>query len=152
MSPTALKGRSGLLRLSLLSLAIGTGPAFAQDSGVGVDLQFGNALNPAGKLDHGCDPDGFTWLAGESKRTPTGFLYACPPATPDYVEDGEWLTRATLQLGYLSVSGDENAMQWRRFSNWDDGMTLGADLRFEHPADGRYFEFHGAMLDEYSQY
>lgn len=152
MSPTALKGRSGLLRLSLLSLAIGAGPACAQDSGVGVDLQFGNALNPAGKLDHGCDPDGFTWLAGESKRTPTGFLYACPPATPDYVEDGDWLTRATFQLGYLSVSGDENAMQWRRFSNWDDGMTLGADLRFEHPADGRYFEFHGSMLDEYSQY
>ena len=73
MSPTALKGRSGLLRLSLLSLAIGAGPACAQDSGVGVDLQFGNALNPAGKLDHGCDPDGFSWLAGESKRTPTGF-------------------------------------------------------------------------------
>lgn len=94
MSPTALKGRSGLLRLSLLSLAIGAGPACAQDSGVGVDLQFGNALNPAGKFDHGCDPDGFTWLAGESKRTPTGFLYACTPATPDYAEDGEWLTRA----------------------------------------------------------
>lgn len=152
MSTTAWQGRNGLLRLSLLSLAMGAGNAYAQDSGTGVDLQFGNALNPAGKINHGCDPAGFTWLAGEPKRTPSGFLYACVPATPDYAEDGEWLTRATVQLGYLSVSGDENAMQWRRFSNWDDGMTLGADLRFEHPSDGRYFEFHGSYLNEYSQY
>lgn len=150
--PTARPSSIRNLSLSLLALVL-AGTAHAQDSGVGVDLHFGNALQPRGTLADGCDPDGYSWLAGEAKRTPTGFLYACVPASPAYTEDGSpWRSRGTVQFGYLGVYGDEQAMQWRRFSDWDDGIAFGADLRFERPDDGRYFEFRGGYINEDSQY
>src|SRR4051812_29976887 len=56
--------------------------AAAQDSGVGVDLHFGNALDPTGVSGNACDPDGASWLTSERKRTPSGQLYLCPPQAP----------------------------------------------------------------------
>jgi hypothetical protein len=39
-------------------LAALAGPAIAQDSGVGVDLHFGNALDPSGVIVDGCSKEG----------------------------------------------------------------------------------------------
>src|SRR5690606_41947918 len=61
-----------------LSLSLAFAPAVqAQDSGSGVDLQFGTALDPAGLSARHCDPDGMNWLAGDAKRTQTGFVFGC---------------------------------------------------------------------------
>src|SRR3546814_16792886 len=74
------------------------------------------------------------------KRTPTGFLYPCPPAWPEFSGDGPWRHRGSVTLGYIGVWGDENNMDWRRFSNWDDGVYVGANLPFEKVAIGSYFD------------
>lgn len=147
--------RKTVLQLSLLASALwlAAPAALAQDSGLGTDLQFGNTLDPSGGTALlGCDPDGATWLTAQRKRTPTGFLYPCPPAWPAFSGDGAWRHRGSLTLGYLGVWGDENNTDWRRFSNWDDGVYVGADLRFENAADGRYFDLRASRLNEDSQY
>src|SRR5690606_12078804 len=83
-------------------------------------------LDPGGTALHGCDPDGATWLTAQRKRTPTGFLYPCPPAWPEFSGDGAWHHRGSVTLGYLGVWGDENNMDWRRFSNRDDSHYVRA--------------------------
>src|SRR3546814_4647050 len=65
-----------LAALALPAIAL---PAMAQDSGVGVDLHFGNALDPSGSTAQGCDADGMSWLSAERKRSPSGQLYPCVP-------------------------------------------------------------------------
>ncbi|WP_417473424.1 MtrB/PioB family outer membrane beta-barrel protein [Luteimonas mephitis] len=147
--------RKTVLQLSLLASALwlAAPAALAQDSGLGTDLQFGNALDPSGGTALlGCDPDGATWLAAQRKRTPTGFLYPCPPAWPAFSADGTWRHRGSLTLGYLGVWGDGNNTDWRRFSNWDDDVYVGADLRFEKAVDGSYFDLRASHLNEDSQY
>ncbi len=139
-------------RIALLALASFAGNALAQDSGMGTDLHFGHALDPAGNGFRSCDPDGMSWLVAQNRRTPTGFLYACPPAYPELVEgSGSWIF-GTLQLGYMSVSGDENNMNWRRFSGFDDGVYLGAELFAAKPSDGSYLDLRASRLGEDSYY
>src|SRR3546814_895716 len=86
------------------------------------------------------------------KRTPTGFLYPCPPAWPEFSGDGPWRHRGSVTLGYIGVWGDENNMDWRRFSNWDDGVYVGANLRFEKAADGSYFDLRASHIADDSHY
>lgn len=140
-----------------LSLSLAFAPAVqAQDSGSGVDLQFGTALDPAGLSARHCGPDGMTWLAGDAKRTPTGFLYGCTPgpygldstATPD----SPWLGGGLLSIGYLHLNGDETNAQWRRYSDLDDGFVLNADFRLVRPDQGRYIELRATRIGEDSQF
>src|SRR5690606_27895603 len=140
-----------------LSLSFAFAPAAqAQDSGSGIDLQFGTALDPAGLSSRHCDPDGMTWLAGDAKRTPTGFLYGCTPApygtgsaaTPE----SPWLGGGLLSIGYLHLNGDETNAQWRRYSDLDDGFVLNADFRLVRPDQGRYIELRATRISENSQF
>lgn len=146
--------RKPALNLTLLSIALAVScNAWAQDSGRGVDLHFGNALDPSGMAAYGCDPDGGTWLSSIRRSTPTGFLYACVPQYPEMKEDGEGgKYRGMLSIGYINASGDTQNMMWRRFSNWDGGAYLGGDWHFEKPADGSYFDLRFSHLDQDSQY
>ncbi|WP_242107341.1 MtrB/PioB family outer membrane beta-barrel protein [Luteimonas aquatica] len=136
---------------ALLMLALGAPCAHAQDSGIGTDLQFGDALDPRGLGTRHCDSDGASWLTAQGKRTPTGFLYACPPAEA-YGGDASGVYSGRLSFGYLGLHGDENNMLWRRYSNWDDGLYLGAALRLEHPGDGSYVDLRASRLNGDSQY
>src|SRR3546814_2434969 len=78
-----------LAALALPAIAL---PAMAQDSGVGVDLHFGNALDPSGSVAQGCDADGMSWLSAERKRSPSGQLYPCVPDFGQQRElSGGWL-------------------------------------------------------------
>ena len=95
-------------RLLVLALAAIPGMAWAQDSGLGVDLQFGNPLDPGGQNVHGCRPNGSSWLNDERKHTPTGAMFACAPDYPDFKTGQAWRYRGTFGIGYLSVSGDED--------------------------------------------
>jgi len=139
-------------RLLVLALAAIPGMAWAQDSGLGVDLQFGNPLDPGGQNVHGCRPDGSSWLNDERKHTPTGAMFACAPDYPDFKTGQAWRYRGTFGIGYISVSGDEDNAAWRRFSNYEDGLILGANLRFEKPADGHYADVRASVINEDSYY
>src|SRR3546814_4505326 len=43
-------------------------------------------------------------------------------------------------------------MDWGRFSNWDDGVYVGANLRFEKAADGSYFDLRANHIADDSHY
>src|SRR3546814_7784461 len=106
--------RKTVLQLSLLSsaLLLAAPVALAQDSGLGTDLHFGTALDPSGGTALlGCDPDGATWLTAQRKRTPTGFLYPCPPAWPEFSGDGPWRHRGSVTLGYIGVRSEEHTSE-----------------------------------------
>lgn len=142
---------SGLLALIGILLA----PfAVAQDSGDGIDMQLGNRLYPdGGAAPWGCDERGMSWLSSGSRRTPTGYLYQCPPERLPMQATGEWLYSATLPLGLLFNSGDEDNAQWLRYSGWDDGLMIGPmSATLIRPDDGSYLEFRGSRLDADNQF
>lgn len=143
-------GRLHPLCLALLAaLAL---PAAAQDSGVGVDLHFGNALDPSGSIAQGCDPDGMSWLSAERKRSPSGQLYPCVPDFGQQREiSGGWLFSGSFGLGYIDIN-DENNTNWLRFNNWSDGMIARLLLAYTRPADGSYAEVRGSRINSDNQY
>ncbi len=127
-------------------------PALAQDSGVGVDLHFGNALDPSGMAAYACDGDGMSWLSAERKRTPSGMLYPC---VPDYGQARElssgWLFSGRFGIGYIDIN-DENNTNWLRLNNWSDGVIGRLSLAYTRPADGSYGTFRGSRINADSQY
>jgi len=148
--------RNGLNRhrWSLLALALAACGAHAQDSGLGVDLHFGNKLDPTGGMAaFDCDREGASWLYGERKRTPTGFLYGCVPERPDYkATNGGWTYQGHVGLGYMVLNGDDDNAVWRRFNDYRDGALLNANLSLQRPADGSYFDFQGSRVNGDNQY
>ena len=143
------------LRLATLAIALSfAAAAQAQDSGLGTDLQFGNVLDINGMGSFGCEKDGMSWLHAGSRRTPTGFLYPCAVDWPELKPSsgGEWGYEGSVGLGYLSVSGDENATQWRRFNDLESGVLFDGRLRMQRAVDGSYFEFRASRINEHNQY
>jgi len=135
----------------MVSAAIGS--VSAQDSGLGIDLHFGNDLNPNGNFGIGCDPRGSSYVITERKRTPTGFLYNCIPELAPYKQAANgWEYNGSFGLGYLYLGGDEMATMWSRFNNFDDGMLVNADLSLRRTSDGRYLNFTGNRVNSDSQY
>lgn len=143
-------GRLHPLCLALLAaLAL---PAAAQDSGVGVDLHFGNALDPSGSIAQGCDADGMSWLSAERKRSPSGQLHPCVPEFgPQREFSGGWLFSGSFGLGYLDIN-DENNTNWLRYNAWTDGMIARLLLAYARPADGSYAEIRGSRINADNQY
>lgn len=125
--------------------------AAAQDTGMGVDMQFGSRIHPDGEVHSGCDEDGLSWLRATSQRTPSGFLYACPPPEPGAEAIGDWLYSGTLSLGAL-IGGDEENAQWLRYSAWDQGAALGPFNVSMVRDDGSYAELRGSRLTADNQY
>ncbi|RZZ81061.1 MtrB/PioB family outer membrane beta-barrel protein [Pseudoxanthomonas winnipegensis] len=145
-----LPPRPSLLALTLL---LGSGGAAAQDSGHGVDLQFGNVLDTSGGMRSiDCDPDGMSWISGERKRTPSGFLYRCAPDLGAVPEGDGWRSLGTVALGALNISGDRDAMLWRRYNDLGNGLIATADLWFVHPGDGRYANLRFSRLGDSDQF
>lgn len=150
-----MRSSSSLALAGALSLALaGGGVANAQDSGLGIDLQFGNSLDPNGTaISQECDPRGWSWLSSERKRTPTGFSYRCMPDRDDPdVIDGEWRYLASIGLGYLYLSGDEGNASWQRYNGFDDGVLFSGRLFMVRPSDGSYVDLRGNRVDSDMQY
>lgn len=145
-------GRSRTLSLAVLA-ALAPIAAVAQDSGVGVDLHFGNALDPSGVSHLACDPQGVSWLTAERKRTPSGSLYLCPPAygEPRPVGNGDWHFDGSLGLGYIDIN-DESNTNWLRFNNWADGVIGRLDLHYRKPADGSYLDVRASRINNDNQF
>jgi len=129
------------------------GLTVAQDSGVGVDLHFGNSLQPEGAPTLICDPDGMSWLTAARKRTPSGHLYLCPAEfSPRTAGSGNWLFEGTLGLGYLWLNDEERNTNWLRYDNWDDGVLGRLDLSFTRPGDGSYLDLRASHINGDNQY
>ena len=127
-------------------------PAVAQDSGVGVDLQLGNAFNPSGTAASGCSADGMSWLTAARKRTPSGHLYPCVPDFGQPRElDGGWLFSGSLGVGYIHIN-DENNTNWLRFNDWSDGLVARLSLAYTRPADGSHVDVRGSRINSDNQY
>src|SRR5690606_24359 len=126
--------------------------AAAQDTGMGVDMQFGTRIDPSGQAPLDCDERGMSWLRAAPQRTPTGFMYLCPPQAPELEAIGDWLYSGTLSLGFIA-GGDDNNAQWQRYSGWDDGLSAGPfNVNMLRPDDGTYVELRGNRLTSDNQY
>jgi len=151
MLPRYLGFPARALLAALVAAVIGS--VGAQDSGLGIDLSFGNDLNPGGSFGAGCDLRGPSYVIQQRKRTPTGFLYGCIPEPGAYKQsESGWERRGTLGLGYLALGGDEQAMMWSRFNNFDDGVLINADLSLRRASDGRYLDASASRINPGSQY
>jgi hypothetical protein len=128
-------------------------PAIA-DTGVGVDLQLGNKLDPTGGVSFlGCDLRGTSWLLDSAHRTPTGNLYTCPPPPQETRSAGDWLLSGEIDLGALNLSGDKGNFLFQRYSDWTDGFLLGnVQLNAERPSDGSYLDLRGSQISDHDQY
>jgi hypothetical protein len=124
------------------------------DSGVGVDTWRATKLDPtAGANAEGCDERGTSWLLPGQRRTPTGQLLPCPPASAPMHERGDWNYSGVLQFGYLGTGGDDSAALWNRYAFWDTGPVLGlvaADA--ERPDDGSYASLRATRVSDDDQY
>jgi len=146
------------LRLAPLGIAIVTvlaaGAALAQDSGTGVDLHFGNALNPSGTATSACSPKGASFVIEGFKRAPSGNQALCPPdlGLPRPVASGDWQFVGSLGAGYLSLNSDEFNTNWLRFNNWDEGVIGRFDLMWTKPEDARYLAVRGSRINADNQY
>ncbi len=139
----------------LIALAVG-GMAQAQDSGLGVDLQFGGSLDPRGTGEGPpqCDSRGASWLDAYRKHTPTGFIYACPPAPeeqPDQAYDA-WQFLASIGFGYLYLGGDQDNAAWQRYQGLDDGALFEGNFVMQRPADGSYVNVRGSRASADNQF
>ena len=142
----------GLAGVALAAMAW-VGTASAQDSGTGIDLVFGNKLDPSGGSAHtDCDPRGMSWLREGHRRTPSGALYICAPEVLEQAV-GDWVRSGQLSVGWLHTGGDSNSANWLRFADWEKGLTLGfLGLDLVRPQDGSYFELRASRLSRNSQY
>ena len=138
--------------LAFAVLAALAGPAIAQDSGVGVDLHFGNALDPSGVTVDGCNPDGMSWLSAERKRTPSGHVYPCAPdfATPRDSGNG-WRFSGSLGIGYLHVDDEDNT-NWLRYNDWSSGLLARLGAAWVRPDDGSFAEIRGSWINGDNHY
>ena len=146
------------ISISCAALAVGllfTPRAPAQDTGTGTDLNFGNKLDLSGWASlYDCSDEGTSWLTPLTHRSPTGFLYRCPPQLPEQKRIGEWLYSGTISLGYLETGGsdEENAI-WQRYSDWDNGFVLDlAYLSAVREEDGSYVDIRASRLGDDNQF
>lgn len=140
-------------RSALFLALLAAGAAHAQDSGLGVDLHFGNALDPSGQVASvECDPRGSSWLLGDRERTPTGFLYGCIPETDEAKVNGEWHYLASIGFGYMYVAGDKGNSSFLRYTNYDDGLIFNGVYSAQRASDGSYVDLRASRLDEDNQF
>lgn len=141
----ACAGTAAMMMFSSLVLA---------DSGVGVDSWRATKLDPgAGANVEGCDERGTSWLVPGQRRTPSGSLYSCPPASAPTRERGDWRYSGVLQFGYLASGGDDDNALWNRYAFWDTAPALGLlAVEAERPADGTYANLRATRISDDDQY
>jgi hypothetical protein len=141
------------LRLTpaIVLLAVAAG-AWA-DSGVGVDTWRANKLDPSGGAATApIDPDGTSWLEPGQHRSPTGYLYANPPAAPRPENLSVWQLYGTFDVGWLDVGGERTAL-YDRYTRWPrDNPVFDFDVNLERPSDGSYAEVRGSRISAEDQY
>lgn len=130
-----------VLGTALMQMAAGAAWA---DSGVGVDTQLGNALNPATfSSARERDPEGMG--EGQNERTPTGFLYGAPFIDPEPTRTPSgWEYSGSIEAGVIGGSGNERAAGFRAYKDVDNGLYLNNfRVQAEKPDAARFLEVFG---------
>lgn len=145
---SARSARSAILVLGLTA----AGALAAQDTGVGVDMHYGDELDASGgpAVDQR-HPLGMSLLRAHARRTPSGHLYQCPIDYPVAATTG-WSVEGSFRIGWLNTSGDEDNSNWRRYTDFDDGPALGFSLRGQERSSGRWFDARGQRIGADAQY
>lgn len=123
------------------------------NSGTGVDTSLGNALNPSGDSSvKPKDPDGLG--IQQYSRNPSGFLvtrpYVVGNLTPD---DSGWLVNGHIELGGLSVGGQEDAAKFREYKDLKRGAYINNfGLQLEKPQSALFLDFSGGGLGRDDQF
>lgn len=123
------------------------------DSGVGVDTQLGNSLNP-GQLTSvpARDPEGLDTVTYQ--RSPRGLLYAWPTLPPEEKEtESGWTYSGWAEIGGTIVSGDDDNAWFRKYKDLDTGLYLN-NFYFQAGDDksARFVEGYGGGLGYRDQF
>ena len=100
------------------------------------------------------DPRGMSLLLDTRKRSPSGILYAYPPALYDLSDlGGGWLTRGALESGYTLVGGDERETRFTKYVERKDGFLVsGLDFELWKPETGDYAMLRAGSLGRHDQF
>lgn len=156
---SGIHDRHSLPRLKLIVLCVGAAigslaaSAIQADSGVGVDTQLGNALNPRTLSSSGeRDPNGLGIT--EYPRTPTGFLHmpAQEVKPPKQTESG-WVYSGSIEIGGIYADGDEDNAKFKEYKELDSGLYLNTfELHAEKPDGARFIETFGGGVGQDDQF
>ena len=153
--PMSTRPRTRLLAL-FISAAIAqlaTGTALA-DSGVGVDTNVGNALNPrtVSSVRGEKDPDGMGEIP--NSRTPTGLLNQEPSLKKEPHEtDGGWQYNARAEVGVLGISGDRDNAKFKEYKDVKSGVYVNNfGLELEKPSEARFVDIRGGGIGRDDQF
>ena len=129
--------------LSLLAILTYTTTAFASSKS-GVDSAIGNQLNqsssyPVEQL--------ATFKTGPT-RSPTGLLYA-NPVRVEAAQANTWT--GTIEIGGLFNTGDDNASQFREYTDWNEGAAL-SNLTVMGDFGESYFKFNSGTIGNDDQF
>ena len=114
------------------------------DSGVGVDTELGNALNPyAIGTTRERDFEGMGVTA--FPRTPTGWLHRWPPAAPQPTRTPSgWEYSGAIEAGAIFGAGNERSALFRTYKDLDNGPYLNKfRLQADKPDTAGFVEVFG---------
>jgi len=140
----------GILGVTLLVALAATPalPALAQPTR-------GSVLDPTGgDTTRVVEPRGMSWIRPTRRRTPTGFLYPYPlePQTL-YALDEKWKGGASLDIGGLATTGDDDETRFWRYADWSSNFLLNSfRLAFLQEENGVYAEARGGSVGREDQF
>ncbi|MBX3590592.1 MAG: MtrB/PioB family outer membrane beta-barrel protein [Burkholderiaceae bacterium] len=122
---------------------VAAGSAWA-DSGVGVDTELGNALNPYAigtTRERDFEGMGVTPFP----RTPTGWLHRWPPAAPQPTQSPSgWEYSGAIEAGAIFGAGNERSALFRAYKDLDNGPYLNKfRIQADKPDTARFIEVFG---------
>ena len=132
-----------MLLIALLSV-----PAHAEPTG-------GFILDPSGiDTTRVIEPKGMSWIRPARRRTPTGFLYPYPLEPQTLLAlDEEWKGGASLDIGGLATTGDDDETRFWRYADWGSNFLLNSfRLTFLQERKGLYAEARGGAVGREDQF
>ena len=140
----------GSLRIPLL-LALAAPPALPSLA----ESTRGSILDPTGgDTTRVVEPRGMSWIRPLRRRTPTGFLYPYPLEPQTLLAlDEEWKGGASLDIGGLATTGDDDETRFWRYADWGSNFLLNSfRLTFLQERKGLYAEARGGAVGREDQF
>jgi len=115
----------------------------------------GSYLDPTGgDTTRVVEPRGMSWIRQTRRRTPTGFLYPYPlePQTLQTLDE-DWKVGASLDIGGLATTGDDDETRFWRYADWGSNFLLNSfRLAFLQEKKGLYAEARGGAVGREDQF
>ncbi len=140
---------------TVVSCAVVSAKVVYADFTAEVNSPDGNMLNPsAADTTRQRDVKRLSNFHQYVSRTPSGLLYKTPFLPAGYRSaKGNWFYRGSLEFGYLTNDGNENAAEFNNYADWSEGPLLNFFDFSGWEADKGYFaDVFGGAIGRDDQY